>query len=109
MQLRESVSPRNPHEPKAFAELDTRFHDRIIANCGNQRLQDQLGRIHDLILMYRLWAVARDPRLQVTLKEHQAVLDGMIRRDREHAEKCMRQHIESAKTWLLEHYHFDAE
>ncbi len=92
---------------EAFINVDTRFHDRIIANCENQRLQDQLDRIRDLIFMYRLWCITRYPRVHLSLKEHRELLEGMIRRDQEYAEKCMRQHIELAKIWLLEKYPFE--
>ena len=90
-----------------FVDVDTRFHDMIIANCGNRRLQDQLNLIHDLILMYRSWGVTQCPRVRWSLAEHWEVFKGMTQRDEKYAEKCMLQHIELTKQWLLEKYPFE--
>ena len=94
---------------KAYVEGDTSFHDRIIANCGSRRLQEQLDRIHDLVLLYRTWGATHRPLMSLSVKEHREVLDGMVQRDQNRAEEWMRQHVESNKIWQLENYPFDAE
>ena len=100
---------------RAFVDIDTRFHDRIIANCGSQRLRAQLGKVQDLVLMFRLWDGALEPPLNTatkvqcvtTLREHWGILDAMTKRDQELAKELLCQHIAGTKKWLIENYAFD--
>ncbi len=65
--------------------------------------------------MFRLWDWAREPLVDAalgvvcvtTMREHWGILEAMTRRDQEHAEELLRQHIAHTKKWLIENYAFD--
>lgn len=86
--------------------LDSRLHDMIAEHCGNRFLQKELARLSRLFRSLRdaSWqdALGRDDceRLAEEAREHQAITQAMLLRDRRAASKAMSQHISiSARYW----------
>ncbi|MBC8462449.1 MAG: GntR family transcriptional regulator [Deltaproteobacteria bacterium] len=88
-----------------FLKIDTEFHDTIIENSQNERLQNLLSGIHDQIMIFRTWeaSIGLD-KVSLAIHEHTAILDALMHRDASLAEKRMVQHIERVKQSLLTGY-----
>lgn len=74
-------------------ETNRAFHDAILAACGNASLADAvygLGQFYFSGSTARR-ATARD--LELGNKDHERIVEALIRRDREEAERAMRAHI----------------
>jgi GntR family transcriptional regulator, rspAB operon transcriptional repressor len=83
-----------------FHELDLEFHDVIFSNMHFAKVKAviessraNLDRARRLILSPR--------RLELTMAEHRAILDGIISGDSHHAASAMRAHIDSVMGELL--------
>jgi DNA-binding GntR family transcriptional regulator len=82
--------------------LDNRLHDVIAESCGNAFLLDELNRLKLLYRAFRDCAYAeKGPmgnylRKDVEAREHLAIVEALIARDRKAAVRAMSRHIVSA-------------
>jgi len=84
------------HKNKKFnkvIEINTCFHETIIQNCGNRRLQNILERISSLALLSRVSEFQCYQRKDDYLEEHQAVIDAIKQKDEDLVETTLRNHI----------------
>lgn len=93
------------------AVLDMAFHIRIMAAARNQRLLRLVSGFHILTRVLRRRANRPDypqsRRRADVIAHHEAVLEGMVRRDGAAAEQAMRHHIRSAKDYHLHAYDWE--
>jgi DNA-binding GntR family transcriptional regulator len=79
--------------------LDNRLHDLIAENCGNAFLRDELNRLKLLSRAFRDYAFEQGGPLsssllkEVEAREHLAIVDALIARDRRAAVRAMSRHI----------------
>jgi DNA-binding GntR family transcriptional regulator len=82
--------------------LDNRLHDVIAQSCGNALLLDELNRLKLLYRAFRDCAYEQEGplgtylRKEVEAREHLAIVEALIARDRKAAVRAMSRHIISA-------------
>lgn len=70
-----------------------KFHDLIISRAESEWLSQILSNLDDHLKRYRLLSNYQSGRLEKSTQEHQRVLDAIIRKDHDLAEKLMNGHI----------------
>jgi DNA-binding GntR family transcriptional regulator len=79
--------------------LDNRLHDLIAESCGNALLLDELNRLKLLSRAFRDYAYEQEAPLGTSLlkdveaREHLAIVEALIARDRRAAVRAMSRHI----------------
>ncbi len=80
------------------------FHGLIAENAGNRRLAEVLLALQRQMRL-GLHGVASEPEQRRRgLREHRAILDAIVAREAEAAERMMREHIRLTRTTLAEHF-----
>lgn len=78
-----------------IAETDMNFHEIIYEATQNERLVQMLNNLRENMYRYRI-EYLKDPNYYDSLvKEHQEILGAIEKKDKEHARKCMRDHIDN--------------
>jgi DNA-binding GntR family transcriptional regulator len=77
---------------KRVVEKNTLFHDTIVQASRSKMLLDIMDQVRTHILRYRILTSSFGFR-STFLNEHRDILDELIKRDAEKAEKRMREHI----------------
>jgi DNA-binding FadR family transcriptional regulator len=79
---------------EAFARLDVRFHDAILAATGNRPLRSLLRTIEPALLAARTVSLTtRRAGLKRSAKEHRAILDAIRERSATRARRAMTTHL----------------
>ena len=104
VQLRACVSRSAAHvdDPEAFLAADLELHQLISAAARNQiiaRVMESLARLG--MASRRRTVILPGVRTQ-TLRDHQALVEALLRRDSEAAANIMRRHLEDIHTYLRE-------
>ena len=85
-----------PDDDRAFLELNSRFH-RALHDCsGNRTLNDLIARIVDFTQSLYL-KLGRSTESKPQVRQHEAIVDAISKRDRRYAELMMRVHVESVR------------
>jgi len=96
------LSESRPVSDPENQRIDIEFHQKLINECGNRRLQRLLETFHLLsnsfCLSYKVNRCVPIKRLRFT---HQDIVAALKTRDPEKAEKAVRQHIQEGKEHLL--------
>lgn len=86
-----------------FFPNDIQFHTTMLQFAENKLLIEVLDGLTNRITMVRRYASLRPgPHMQLSLTEHQNILDAVRSRDPDQAAACMRQHIENSIARVLE-------
>lgn len=83
-------------------ELDRQFHEKIAEISGNRLLINTLKEIGDTIQAIRTLHCRTLRDLEITLKEHNDILDGIAVKNPEKAKEAMKVHLEHVKKDLIE-------
>ena len=86
-----------------IAELDNKFHQIIYGASGSKILKFTLGNLHQYIQMARLESLRVRDRLPQTIAEHRAVLEAILTKDADAAEKAMALHTKNACSNVITH------
>ncbi|MBO0903531.1 GntR family transcriptional regulator [Jiella sonneratiae] len=81
--------------------LDSRFHSAIAAACGNELIEDALGRLFTQMHIFRLRY--HSDVAQAVIEEHIDILAAIGARDPARAETAMRGHIEAGRERIEAH------
>ena len=81
----------------AYVEADRDLHLALLAESGNPRLVDLVGRLRDQSRLYGLEQLAADGVLVESADEHLALIDALETGDRESAEKVMAHHLDHVR------------
>lgn len=93
--LQQSKGLVHQTQRSAFRAIDRAFHLAIGEGSGNRTLADTLRPLHERSdLIWHLRIMPRDG-LQVTQREHEAVLKAVVRRDSQGAREAMQAHLMS--------------
>jgi DNA-binding GntR family transcriptional regulator len=92
----EALVRRRPDDDRAFLELNSRFHRTLHRSCGNRTLTELIFRIVDFAQSLYL-KLGQSTESHSSLRQHQAIVDALARRDSAHAELMMRVHTESVR------------
>ncbi|CAM5434124.1 GntR family transcriptional regulator OS=Streptomyces alboniger OX=132473 GN=CP975_30630 PE=4 SV=1 [Streptomyces alboniger] len=89
----EIVRAARAHDLIGYLEADRRFHLSLLALSGNDRLVETVGDLRKRSRLYGLTALDERDRLTPSAEEHRELLDLMLARDAEAAERCMARHL----------------
>jgi DNA-binding GntR family transcriptional regulator len=86
------------------------FHAALLEGCRNQRLLGMASALRDSAELYRRWsyAVEKDHNRDIA-KEHQDIVDAVLARDSDLAQKLLSRHISATTEFLLKDAPADAE
>jgi len=89
--------------------FDTRFHDIIFRASKSMPLMHTLSTFHHYVQKARRISMSSPKRAMEVLKEHKAILQAIIDRDADRAEKLTTQHVKNASMNLLRSSEFRQE
>jgi DNA-binding GntR family transcriptional regulator len=79
-------------DPVAFIKADIAFHSLVIEFAANSRLYDLWKRISGEMTRIAIYSLFGERGTQAVYDEHEALIEGFWREDRERAVKAMRLH-----------------
>ena len=82
-------------------EKDGEFHEMIHRLCKSNLLSKMLTSMHHYIARARKKTIENADRAEASVREHEAILNAIERRDEEASEKAMTDHIINAKNSFL--------
>lgn len=86
---------------KKWIENNTIFHEFFYKNSGNDNFYKIIEVIKRRIFRYRRLALITSENLDIYIKQHEAILKGIKKKDGEMAEHCMREHIQMVKEAII--------
>jgi DNA-binding GntR family transcriptional regulator len=92
----------NDWDADRFMRMDTEFHSTLSRHAGNNYLDFMLGKVGDIILICRHYAIGCIPKI-TSSREHIAIIDAILGGDVSSARVKMREHIENTRDGLLEY------
>lgn len=87
---------------KNISKLNVKFHQLIEKSSNNKELLFILDNVYRRSSERFSEILSRKKRQKESIKEHKAILEVLINKDEELAEKLMRKHIENGKEALLQ-------
>lgn len=82
-------------------QLDARFHEKMYEYSNSRTLQHMLSDLHHMIQRYRKISFNSKGRTEKAIQEHREILEAVINRDEDEAERLTIKHIINAKENLL--------
>ncbi|MBO5371242.1 MAG: GntR family transcriptional regulator [Lachnospiraceae bacterium] len=80
---------------KLIAQADIEFHDFIYAAAENPKLLGMLNNLREQIYRYRVEYLKDEKNYPRLMEEHQQILDGLRRRDKEFVKKVTKEHVDN--------------
>lgn len=87
---------------KNISKLNVKFHQVIDKSSNNKELLFLLDNVYKRSRERFFEILSRKKRQKESIKEHKAILEALIKKDEELAEKLMKKHIENGKEDLLQ-------
>lgn len=78
---------------KKVAEADVKFHDAIYIATDNPKLINLLNNLREQMYRYRIEYLKDESAYPSLILEHQAIYDGLARKDKEFVVRAMAEHI----------------
>lgn len=103
----EKMSPDSPWQP--LFEIDATFHELLASGSGNEMAVDIVRRQNRLRRLAEYVSYGRLERIQASMKEHMAIIDALLRDDRNWAAAMLRQHLSISSTETTQNYARDLE
>ncbi len=89
-------------DPVRFQISDAEFHSAIYRAAGNPMLEEFLNRSYSFGLDYRRRVLLGDAAVELSVSDHEAILDGFLRRDADAAETAMARHLDRIHRTTIE-------
>ena len=80
---------------KKIAEADVCFHDVIYEATGNPKLVNMLNNLREQIYRYRVEYLKDEKNYPILIKEHEAIYQALLNRDKEAAKVSIGEHVEN--------------
>jgi DNA-binding GntR family transcriptional regulator len=81
------------------------FHDAVVAASGNERLAEQIKRNSQFYFVHRMAGFLSDEEVRVLVAGHQDLVDALLARDPEKAERVAREGVMTGLARTLSHVH----
>lgn len=78
---------------KQIAQADVEFHDRIYQATGNAKLINMLNNLREQMYRYRVEYLKDETNYPTLITEHQDLVEGIRRRDKEYVTAVMKRHV----------------
>jgi DNA-binding GntR family transcriptional regulator len=88
-----------------LVEANDRFHGLIARSAGNARLSGLIERNRLYYFNNRVASLYNEHDLAVSGEQHQAIVDALLKRDGDEAERVTRAHVQNALQLILEKLH----
>ena len=85
----------------AWAKADERFHQRLVERSGNGRLARMFHTIMDQSHRARMLTLRLRPKPVGSVREHQAIVDAILRGDPGAAREAAKRHRAAARDQIL--------
>ena len=89
----------------SLLEENDEFHDAVIAASGNARLAEQIKRNSQFYFVHRMAGFLSDEEVRALVAGHQALVDALLARDAEGAERVAREGVMTGLQRTLAHVH----
>jgi len=99
--LKQSRSLLGQDKRQAYGVIDRAFHGLVIEAASNQVLADALRPLHERSDLFWRLTIMPEEALEVTQREHEAVLHAILKHDAESARDAMRAHLLSLHNRIL--------
>jgi DNA-binding GntR family transcriptional regulator len=76
-------------EARRAQALDDRWHDRLVEDCGNERLLRTLASLKRVVRRYELAWMADDARVETSTEQHHAIVEALGRDDVDRAAELL--------------------
>jgi DNA-binding GntR family transcriptional regulator len=83
-----------------FNKHEVALHEFLIKRACNQRLLKMSESLKDLIHRERIYALKSHENIELSLQEHQRLIEALHERDGERAGRCMREHLANVNNRL---------
>ena len=80
-----------------YIELDTELHSRIMAGCPNRYMKRLMRNIYDQNQRLRYACSRADAEDDRTTEEHVAIVDALLKGDKEELEQMVLEHLEGSR------------
>lgn len=80
-----------------YTELNSRFHNTIVALSGNKKLGEMYGRLVATLTLFRRLTLTRKEALSASLKEHRRIAKAIASGDGEAAARAIEAHAEASR------------
>lgn len=87
---------------EGMIEKDVEFHDCIFNSTGNEKLNQISQSLREQIYRFRVRYISRYDKAKELVEEHQALLEAIVNRDPENANKYGMAHIENLTSHMME-------
>lgn len=88
-------------------QMDDQFHETIYKISGRTVLRDTLSPLHRKTQRYRRLSIYDDSRLASSIQEHKAIFNAMADGNACLVSELMTRHIQNAKEYMVQRYHYD--
>jgi DNA-binding GntR family transcriptional regulator len=86
----------------AYGDLNAKFHNLIFNVCGNKRLTKICNNLSSSDHRFRIRALRNDPeRLKYSLIEHQEIVEALMRKKSEQADRMSQKHVKNILANIL--------
>lgn len=93
---------KNAIVPKEIVEINTQIHDFIIKKADNERLEELLGSLQDILMTDRRISANDEKRNKEIIKEHNNIIYSMKEGNVEEAMLSMKIHIQNGCKYRIE-------
>lgn len=85
--------------------IHTQFNAWLYHTSGNRRLNDILSRFNEYIAKSQMISMSRQGRAAEIIKEHQEIVEAVMRQEAQRAETAARRHVANARKAYFDHQH----
>jgi DNA-binding GntR family transcriptional regulator len=82
-------------------EADTAFHELLLRRCPNMNLLDMIDSVRRRLLRYEFVYMADETLIDVSIAQHEAIIENISRSDFNAAAKALDTNYESGKALVL--------
>lgn len=90
LQLTRAVSAGDKN---AAVELNSQFHQRVMAAAGSKRLADLIETLRTDYVSYQVVSMYDEEQLRASIREHEEIIEALWRRDGHAADVAVQSHI----------------
>ena len=90
-------------KPKAFVELDARFHEIIAKHSGSQRLLELAQMLRRHMLRYRIESIYSVDNVLRAIEGHRGILEAIKKEDPEEVNQAIQSHLQQSKKDILKY------
>ena len=91
-------------DSKKIAELNIEYHDAIYQSTCSQYFAQLLKDINYYVSVTSRHSISQPERLDTALKEHKAIYDAIIMKDKHKAKRMIQKHIRSTQQLVKKYY-----